>query len=506
MSAHLKAFIVVFVVSIAALLFFRKPFANLIGRKRIDNWSITWLIVTACAFLITNYWLFIVVSAVVIFILSRSEPLKPAIYLLLLSVAPTLGEFIPGFAGIQKFIEVNPQLVTATIVLLPALFTARHMKKIHKTGGAADLFFLIFLLLQIALTIRAPSFTHVLRTAIQEFLAIAPLYYVFSRYPKSFEDIRVLSAAFVFPVLVLSAISIPEFIRNWHFYYSVSTNWFGAMQFGYILREGYLRASVSAFNPIVWGFIAMCGIGVGLAVLNDKIPRLYRFAGFGLLVSGLIVSLSRGPWIGAIAMIATYILLSQKMIKRAVQAGLVTIIAGVLSLLTPFGQNVIGLLPFIGGDNEGTIGYRRQLLNQAWDVILANPFFGSADFLETSALQSMRQGQGIIDIVNTYLQVGLKSGLVGLGLFLGIFASVLLALHKAMKSARTYDPLLANYCRAYLATLVGILLTIFTTSSEGQIPYIYWTFAGLGVALARVEQSHRADTAHKSHMGGKRIE
>lgn len=487
MSAHLKAFVVVFLVSVVALAFFRKPFAGLVGRKHVDVWAITWLVMTACAFLLTNYWIFLIVSAGVVFVLSRAEPVKPAIYLVLLSLVPTLGEEIPGFAGINKFIEVNPQLVVSAVVLIPAMFVSQHMRKLNKTGGATDLFFLLYLILQVSLSVRAESFTHMLRTAIQDFLAIAPLYYVFSRYPKSFADIRVLSAAFVFPVIVLSAIAIPEFVKNWHFYYSITTNWFGAMPFGYVMREGYLRASASVFNPITWGFVSMAALGIGLAVLNDGMSRFYRYAGFGLLATGLIVSLSRGPWIGSIALFGVYILLSQKMLARALQAGVAGSLAFAVSLATPFGQSVIGLIPFIGEDDStGTISYRQQLLDQAWDVILENPLFGSGDFMANSALQSLRQGQGIIDIVNTYLQVGLKSGLTGLILFIGFFASVLLALRKALKTTVKSDPVFANYCRAYLATLVGILLTIFTTSSEGQITNIYWILGAMGIALARI--------------------
>ncbi len=486
MSAHFKAFIVVFIVSAVALVFFRTPFVKLVGPKRVNNWSLTWLAMTSCAFLLTNYWVFLLVSAGVVFVLSRSEPIKPSIFLLLLCLVPTLGEAIPGFAGITKFIEINPQLVVAAVILLPIMFAGMHMKKINKIGSGADRFFLLFLILQLSLSFRAESFTHMLRTAIQDFLLIAPLYYVFSRYPKSFEDIRVLSAAFLLPVLVLCAISIPEFLKNWHFYYSITTNWFGSMSFGYVMREGYLRASASVYNPIVWGFIVMCALGVGLAVLNDGVSRLYRYAGFALLAAGLIVSLSRGPWIGSVVVIGVFILLSRQMITRSLQAGLIGSLAFVISLATPFGKNIIGLLPFLGDSGDETISYRQQLLDRAWDVILENPFFGSGDFLSNSALQSLRQGQGIIDIVNTYLQIGLKSGLIGLGLFVGFFFFVLLRLYKVFKQAQREHPVFANYCRAYIATLIGILITIFTTSHEGQIVYLYWIFGGLGVALSRI--------------------
>lgn len=492
MGTHLKAYIAVFVISAVALVFFRTGFTPLLGQKRATLWSAAWLIMTSMAFLLTNYWLFIIASAVVVFALSLGEPRRPAIYLLLLCIAPTLSEAIPGFAGINKFIEVNPQLVVLLVALAPIMLSRANMKKLNKVGGKADLFFLLFLTLQILLAVRAPTFTHMLRTAIQEFLMIAPVYYVLSRYPKSFDDIRILSAAIVFPIIVLAATSIPEFMRNWHFYYTVSTNWFGPMPFGYVLREGHLRASASVFNPIVWGYVAMCGIGLGLAVLNDKMGKLYRYAGFALLGAGLIVSLSRGPWIGAIAVIAVYVLLSPRMVARSMQAGVAGVLAIAVSMMTPFGQDVIGLLPFIGDSSSKTITYRQQLLENAWQVILDKPFFGSADFLSHSALQSLRQGQGIIDIVNTYLQVGLKSGLIGLGLFACFFLCVLGSLFNASRIAKKKNPAIANYCRAYLATLVGVLLTIFTTSSEGQIPHLYWSLGALGIALSRIASDTRS--------------
>lgn len=492
MSPHFKAFIAVFVISAAALLFFRAGFAPLLGRKRATHWAIAWLAVTSCAFIVTNYWLFLIASGVLVIFLAQGEPLRPALYLLLLCVAPTLGEAIPGFAGINKFIEVNPQFVVMAIVLAPVMLSAQAMKRLNKTGANADLLFLLYLLLQLSLTVRADSFTHMLRTALQDFLMLAPLYYVFSRYPKSFNDLRILTAAAVFPIIILAATSVPEFLRNWHFYTSVSTNWFGQMPFSYSMREGYLRASASVFNPIVWGYVAMCALGLGLAVLNDKVSRLYRYAGFGLLVIGVLVSLSRGPWVGMIAIFGFYVFLSPRFITRAMQAAAAGAVAFAASLATPFGKDIVGLLPFVGGVDD-TISYRQQLLKNAWNVMLENPLFGSGDFLESSSLQSLRQGQGIIDIVNTYLQVGLKSGLVGLALFVGFFVCVMSSLLKAHKKAKIADPLLANYCRAYAATLFGVLLTIFTTSSEGQIPYLYWSIAALGLALSRIALHHDSE-------------
>ena len=486
MPVHVIAYIFVIGVSVMTLAFFRKPFAAQLGRKRFDTWALAWMVATTCVFLLTNFWVAMIGVAVIAAYFARAEPVKPAIYLLFLCVAPAMGLPIPGFAGINKFIEIEPQLVVAAVVLIPSLFVAARMKRLNKVGAKADMFFLLYLILQVSLSIRAPSFTHMLRTGLEDFLFLTPIYYVVSRWPKSVDDVCTLTAAIVLPVLILSAVAVPEFSRNWHFYFQIIINWLGEVPFGYSMREGYLRATASVFNPIVWGYVAMCAIGLGLALLNDGLTRLYKLAAFGLLVTGLLLSLSRGPWIGTIIIIGVYIMLSRNAVTRSIQAGAVAIVAGLLSLLTPFGRSVIGLLPVVGGGVNDTIDYRQQLLDAAWDVILQNPLFGSANYLQNSALQNMRQGQGIIDIVNTYLQVGLKSGLVGLSLFIGFFAFVLGSLMKAHKTARAQSSPLENYCRAYIATLVGILVTIFTTSSEGQIPHLYWVVAALGVAISRI--------------------
>lgn len=488
MSSHYKAFIVVFVVSTLALFFFRKPFSQALGARQFNNWRNLWLAIVVSAFLITNYWIFLFISGLIVLVLSRSEPLKPAIYLLVMASVPAQGAHLEGFAGINRLIEVTPQLVFTSVLLIPALFAAKHMKKIARAGTRADLFFLLWLILQIVLSTRAPTFTHMLRTGLEHFLAAAPMYYVFSRYPKSIEDIRILSAALILPMLVLSAVTIPEFLRSWHLYNSVSTNWFGQINFGYVLRGGVLRATASVFNPIVWGFLVMTAIGVSLAFFNDRFSRFYRHAGFALLLFGLIASMSRGPWMGAIVTLIAFVLIGRNMAARTAQLAAGGTIAFLVGLATPFGQTLINLLPFIGSNSGDTVTYRQYLLEAAWEVMLQSPFFGTGDFLAHPRLQALRQGQGIIDIVNSYLQVGLESGFVGLTLFVCIFLCVLQSLRKAMKSARRYDLKLALYCQAFLATTIGIMVTIFTVSSVGQIPIVYWSFLGIALAVARIEE------------------
>jgi hypothetical protein len=49
--------------------------------------------------------------------------------------------------------------------------------------------------------------------------------------------------------------------------------------------------------------------------------------------------------------------------------------------------------------------------------------------------------------------------------------------------------------QALIATLLGILVIIFTASSITVIPVIYWSVAGLGVGYARMLAAARATQA-----------
>lgn len=502
MSSHFKALIVVWVVSVAVWVFFRKPLGAAIGARRYDNWRNIWLAYLTLSFLLTNYWIFLFVASVMVFTLSLAEREKPAIYLLLCTAAPVLGESIPGFAGINRFIEVSPQLALSFLVLLPALLVRDGMRPAARGLSAADRFFILWMILELFLATRAPSFTHMLRSAIESYLFVVPIYFVLSRWPKTLDDFRILAAAFIFPVIVLSAISVPEAVMRWHFFNSVHDYWFGDLDFSYTLRAGLLRTSTTVFNPGVWCVIAMAAFGLSLAFVNDKLKGVYKWTAFGLLALGMLTSLTRGPWIGAAVALAVFAMTGPKGFTNTVRLSVAGVVGLIALMFTPFADTILSLIPFIEANSatvgEGTIAYRRELLASGWDEMMRNPIFGSGDFLQSSGLQHMRQGQGIIDIVNTYLQIGLRSGLVGLAIFTGIFGAALLNIRAAMKSAARYDDTLAMYCRAVFATLVGVLVSIFTISNEGQIPIVYWGFAAFAIGLARVERAARESAPEKA--------
>ena len=67
-----------------------------------------------------------------------------------------------------------------------------------------------------------------------------------------------------------------------------------------------------------------------------------------------------------------------------------------------------------------------------------------------------------------------------------VFAVLLLGIRRAMLSFADKDDERRQLGRVLLATLIGILVIIFTVSSITFIPVVYWSIAGLGVAYIQM--------------------
>jgi O-antigen ligase len=127
---------------------------------------------------------------------------------------------------------------------------------------------------------------------------------------------------------------------------------------------------------------------------------------------------------------------------------------------------------------------------------LQNPWFGSENYKQTPAMQSLVQGQGIIDIVNAYLQVALDKGLVGLALFLGVTVVAMWSAFRAIGDARRIDDELAVYCQSWLAALVGVMLVLATTTNViAQIAEVHWLLCGICVGIGRSVAAMTASAA-----------
>jgi O-antigen ligase len=187
-------------------------------------------------------------------------------------------------------------------------------------------------------------------------------------------------------------------------------------------------------------------------------------------------------------LVFVYLATGPNAVAKLGKAAVIGAVALAALWLIPVGERLVDLFPFLGPPDL----YRERLFDNAILVIRRSPWFGSIDYMSTPEMQMMIQGEGIIDIVNTYLQVALKSGLVGLGLFVGFFVTILIGLRRVLKFEVVRELGFDASIRASIATLVAMLVEIGTVSSVDFIPYVYWSFAGLWVALIRIAYRERA--------------
>ena len=159
-----------------------------------------------------------------------------------------------------------------------------------------------------------------------------------------------------------------------------------------------------------------------------------------------------------------------------------SVIAGALILVSPFGKSFVDYLPFVGSIESQNVSYRQLLFEISLQVIKQNLWFGSADFLSLPIMQQLIQGEGIIDIVNTYVGVALSYGVIGLVCFVGAFLASGWKTWRAIK--RSQGSNLSVIGQALFGCIVGTLVTIATTSMITVIPTLAWMLVGLNVAYA----------------------
>jgi O-antigen ligase len=217
------------------------------------------------------------------------------------------------------------------------------------------------------------------------------------------------------------------------------------------------------------------------------------------LSGGLLATVSRGPWVGAAAMGLLLVLLGSNPRRDLARVLLIGVPACLVLIATPFGQKFVDVLPWVGTVDDFNVQYRQRLFDISLTVIGMNPWFGSPFYMSAPELQEMIQGEGIIDIVNSYIGIALAQGIVGLTLFVGVFAFALRVVWKAMRQATDHNHRAMG--RGLLVSMAAVLIVIATVSSINAIPTLYWMLAGMCVAYGRLEAVGIAPRLHSSRGG-----
>jgi O-antigen ligase len=493
MHENLRALIVILILATPFFYFARQPACGITSAENFTRRRNLWFGLTLAAFLAFNFWLYLAIATPLLIYANRRESNPTALFFFLLFLLPSALMQIPGMGVINYIFDISHARLLALLILLPAFFSLRrqgnHVVPFGKTG--TDKAFIAYLFLSGALFFREDSMTNGIRHVFYLFIDVFLPYFVISRSLKDLQSFRDTLLSAVLAIMVLAPLAIFETIKGWLLYSSLiaALDLRGVTE--YLARDGMLRAIVTATQPIVLGYLMAAGIGFYLFVQRFIQHKFVRRLGMAVLVAGLIAPVSRGPWVGATVLLIVFIITGRNPARRLMGLALAVMVALPLVTAFPKGERMINMLPFIGTTDKGSVDYRQDLLTNSMIVIQRNPWFGSIDFRDTPELESMRQGQGIIDIVNSYITITLENGLVGLALFIGFFALTLLGIYRAMRLIPDKDSEEYLLGRALLATQLAILVIIYTVSSISFIPIMYWSVAGLGVAYAQMVRKNR---------------
>lgn len=488
---HLRALAVILTLATAVFLLARvSACAYAITDADFRRRRNIWLLIVCIAFLAHNFWIYILVAAIALVVAGHAERNKLALYYLLLFAVPPISADIGGLGIIRSLFTIDYLRLLALTILAPAAWALSKDSESPRFGSLIpDKFIAAYLILIFSLTLQASTFTHGLRSGIlYSFLDIFLPYYVASRYVKNLNQFRDTLMAFAIAAMVLAAIACFEFLRHWLLYSSLGNALGTPWAYGTYLErgDGILRSQGSTGHAIPLGYVMAVAIGFYLYLMKLIPNTTMKLLGFILLIGGIVAPVSRGPWVGALVIVIVFFGTAHAAAKKIGQLIMAGAIALPALLISPYGEKIIAYLPYVGTIAEDNVNYRERLLEISIGVVLQNPFFGAYDYMLSSAMQELVQGQGIIDIVNSFIGVALASGLVGLLLYAGFFVACGITLFRSMRRIpdRTDEHHILG--QTLLATLIGIMVIIFTVSSISVIPVIYWSVAGLCVAYSRM--------------------
>lgn len=410
-------------------------------------------------------------------------------YLLILPLFPALLQnYIVGGLYLGDFSAVDALNLGALTALV---FTRRASGRSVMTIDAAV--WVIFAL-SLLMETRGIPLNGILRSAFTTMLSVAPPFYLIARLVSTR---RIASDAIVFMTLGAfcnAVVAAFEAVRGWPLYQAFYDTLGVPMGLSATLsiRAGFLRAQGAVANPTMLGLILCIGLLAALALR----PR-FRPAGWILTLLffgvGAIGSQSRGAWL-AIALGAALYFLYER--RTALLAGLVSASVAASLAIAVFapGNSKIAKLVGRGGQAEMTADYRKSLLSRGLEEIAAHPLTGQTRAQLEVSMNDMRQGEHIIDYVNTPLTVALTSGLGGGALYIIAWFVPMFAgwRRRGRPGAHNMEaPIALPFA------MIGACITCltFTSTIDRMVPF---AMISMGLMSAYVRLSHARDVSGTS--------
>jgi len=329
---------------------------------------------------------------------------------------------------------------------------------------------------------RDPSLTATVRQALPALLTILLPYLLLSRSLNNAEDARRYLLAFVLAGFCMAVIATVEARLHWLIYQQiegrlgvhVAINGYAKM------RAGVLRAPASFPESTTLGTFLALSFMAALAIRDSFTSRKKWYLVLFVLLCGLVSANSRGAFVAlAVGLLAwdIYCRRYRSLMLKAAAAGGIYFFALFAAQFSAFFAAMVGK----GSGTAATTDYRIQLLHRGMEEIHKHPYLGQNMKTALSHLEDLRQGEGIIDIVNGYINYGLTLGYPGIAGLALAFLSLMLAMWVARRRLQNLRLIEPAACVFAVGTLS--VLNSFFTGFGGVISTSFYQICAVGSAL-----------------------
>ena len=436
------------------------------------------LLVPVVGLLAHDYYLFYAFVALLPLLAFGDATRLACLYVLLLPQFPELrAHFVIGSTYLCDFSAIYAFNFGALVAL--AFTRGAPLRDMRSTDLAAWLLFLVAL----GFSARGLPATAVLRVTVQTFLNVIPPYYVLSRTLRTREAAIEAMLLFVLAALCNAVVALFEMRRSWPLYqqmlYQLGVP--PTLSATLSIRAGFLRAQGAIANPTALGLLLGFAIIACLA-LREQMTKVGRWVVLTLLAIGLIAAQSRGGWLAAGLGICLYFLYTRRTLWAV---GFVSVaLAGWILVLTALPKSgMLGELAGRSGDGQMTATYRSTLFDRGLEEVAAHPLVGQTlDQLQVS-MNDMRQGEHIIDYVNTHLFVALTLGVFGFAVWLAMWAipSIVAWRARPNHASLQLQPQIAFPFAMLGAAFLGLA---FTSTIDRTLPWAAMSFGLIGAFVA----------------------
>ncbi|WP_086934324.1 hypothetical protein [Agarilytica rhodophyticola] len=367
--------------------------------------------------------------------------------------------------------ELNYFKVLVFGLIIPILFKEKKDPSTRKFNliDYAAIFFIIW---QFFLNFGFGNFTGTLRANLWLVVEYLLPYLVIRFYLRNY---LLAFAAISFALIAQMFVSIAEGLLSWKLYESFKQvagfeNFIYSM---YKYRHGFLRAEAVYGNPLVLSLFGNFAFLCAYLVFKKsgfEAPKSYsKLLAWGLLfvaIGGTFFTGSRAGMAGIGMMWFLYFAFGKgiEMKRDPKNKFLIAVVVG-LGIFLATGQDFI----------KSNFGYRYKLIEVSQGVIADNFIAGNFNALDDPRMEVLRQGEGIIDVVNSYVYFALHYGMFAMIALMIAFIGGMIKTYTALRSASGEKYTLGMFM---LCSLAVLSFNLATTSPLG------WSYQWIWVILS----------------------